>query len=307
MSGLGGVTSNTSVSLGTHTIAVQHGSSVIEQRYHVVGSGPVCVVHPGGPGIGWDYLRMPELERSMTMVYVEPVGTGASGRLADPRGYDLGLYTHFLHAVIEHLDLPGVMVLGHSHGGFVAQRYALDHPDRVASLILYDTSPVTGDVFWSDAVANMERFAQRHVADHPEVAGYVAALTGRTAPDDDAGATEVLRRIMPAYVHDYWGREPAFADGRQALHMYSAPAWGEGPAFDVRAELPAVTAPTLVLAGDDDFICGPRWARIIHELVPGSRLTVLERTGHLGHIESPGRFTAAVESFLAAVGDGAAA
>jgi proline iminopeptidase len=114
----------------------------VDQRYHVAGAGPVCLVHPGGPGIGWEYLRMPELERSMTMVYLESVGTGVSGRLSDPRDYNPSTYTHFLHAVIEHLALPQIMVLGHSHGGFVAQRYALDHPDRVASLILYDTSPV---------------------------------------------------------------------------------------------------------------------------------------------------------------------
>lgn len=296
------VTPQPGVPLGTRTISVPHGTAVIEQRYHVAGTGPVCVVHPGGPGIGWDYLRMPELERSMTMVYVEPVGTGASGRLADPAGYDLALYTRFLHAVVEDLGLPEVIVLGHSHGGFVAQRYALDHPDRVAALVLYDTSPVTGDAFWSAAVAGMERFAERHAADHPEVARYVAGLTGRSAPDDDEGATEVLRLITPAYFHDYWGHEAVFAAGRQALRMSAAPAWGEGPAFDVRDDLPRVTAPTLVVVGDDDFICGPRWARMIHEAVPSSRLAVLDRTGHLGHIESPGKLTAAVVDFLATAG-----
>ncbi|MER6067082.1 hypothetical protein ABT167_39370 [Streptomyces sp. NPDC001792] len=35
-------------------MAVPHGSTLIEQRYHVAGTGPVCIAHPGGPGIGWD-------------------------------------------------------------------------------------------------------------------------------------------------------------------------------------------------------------------------------------------------------------
>ncbi|GGJ38693.1 alpha/beta fold hydrolase [Streptomyces brasiliensis] len=191
------------LSPGTHTIAVPHGTALIDQRYHVAGSGPVCLAHSGGPGIGWEYLRMPELERSMTMVYIEPVGTGASGRLAEPRDYNLATYTQFLHAVIEHLALPDIVLLGHSHGGFVAQRYALDHPERVASLILYDTSPVTGESFWSAAVTDLERFAQRHVADHPEVATYVAGLTTRLDRYDDEGKTAVLRTIAPAYFHDY--------------------------------------------------------------------------------------------------------
>jgi proline iminopeptidase len=54
----------------------------IRQVYHVAGRGPVCVAHSGGPGIHWAYLRSPELEERFTMVYLEPVGTGESGRLA---------------------------------------------------------------------------------------------------------------------------------------------------------------------------------------------------------------------------------
>ncbi|WP_225859371.1 alpha/beta fold hydrolase [Streptomyces albicerus] len=280
-------------------MAVRHGSSLTEQRYHVAGTGPVCIAHSGGPGIGWDYLRMPLLEQHLTMVYIEPVGTGASGRLPDPRAYNLATYTHFLHAVIEHLALPEVALLGHSHGGFVAQRYALDHPERVVSLVLYDTSPVTGEDFWSVAVANMERFAQRHVVEHPEAATYVAGLTTRIDQLTDDDATAVLRSISPAYFFDYWGREEEFGPARAALRMYAAPSRGEGPPFDVREELPDVTSPTLVLVGEADFICGPHWARMIHEAIPGAQLVVLDGTGHLGHVERPEEFTTAVVTFLA--------
>ena len=49
--------------------------------YHVHGTGPVCVAHSGGPGINWGYLRSEELERHLTMVYVEPVGTGGATML----------------------------------------------------------------------------------------------------------------------------------------------------------------------------------------------------------------------------------
>ncbi|MCO1577534.1 hypothetical protein M8C13_17385 [Crossiella sp. SN42] len=47
----------------------------------MTGARLVCLVHSGGPGIHWEYLRMPEPERHLTMVYLEPVGTGQSGRL----------------------------------------------------------------------------------------------------------------------------------------------------------------------------------------------------------------------------------
>jgi pimeloyl-ACP methyl ester carboxylesterase len=54
-----------------------------------------------------------------------------------------------------------VHVLGHSHGGFVAQQYALDHPDRIAGLVLYDTSPMTGPEFRAAAMAALESYPQR--------------------------------------------------------------------------------------------------------------------------------------------------
>ncbi|MFF7216615.1 alpha/beta fold hydrolase [Streptomyces sp. NPDC008238] len=284
---------------GTHTITVDHRGTAVAQRYHVAGSGgPVCVAHSGGPGIGWEYLRMPLLERVFTMVYVEPVGTGGSGRLPDPRDYTLATYTHFLNGVVEHLAQPAVTLLGHSHGGFVAQQYALDHPERLGSLVLYDTSPVTGEEFWASAVVNMERFARRHAAEHPEVAGYAETLTTPLGRLDDEGATACLRRIMPAYVADYWGREAEFGPARGSLRMFAEPSLGEGPPFDVRERLSGIATPTLVLVGADDFICGPRWARMIQEGIPGARLTVLEETGHLAHVERPERFADVVTAFV---------
>lgn len=50
------------LSPGAHALTVPHGLAHIEQRYHVAGSGPVCIAHSGGPRIGWEYLRIPELE-----------------------------------------------------------------------------------------------------------------------------------------------------------------------------------------------------------------------------------------------------
>jgi proline iminopeptidase len=290
------------LSPGTHALTVPHGPARIEQRYHVAGSGPVCVAHSGGPGIGWEYLRMPELEERLTMVYVEPVGTGRSGHLPDARDYTVATYANLLHQVVEHLGQPRIQLLGHSHGGFVAQQYALDHPDRLASLLLYDTSPVADDAFWSAAVAAMERFVKRNVDAHPEVAGYTAGLTTPLGLLNDDGATAVLRQIMPAYVFDYWGREGEFEPARRLLRMYAAPNRGEGAPFDVRPELSRITTPALVLAGEDDFICGPRWARLLLESMPAAELSVLKDTGHLGHVERPSLFSAAVLGFLRAHG-----
>lgn len=72
----------------------------VKVSYHVAGSGPVCLVHSGGPGIHYDYLRMPELEQQLTMVYLEPVGTGASDLLADGN-YSMENYAYYAAKVAQ--------------------------------------------------------------------------------------------------------------------------------------------------------------------------------------------------------------
>jgi proline iminopeptidase len=110
----------------------------------------------------------------------------------------------------------------------------------------------------------MERFVKNHVEDHPEVAGYAAALTSPL----------------------------------RTLRMYAAPSLGEESPFEVRDELPVLTPPALVLAGRHDFICGPRWADLLHVGLNKAELTVLEEAGYLAHLEQPAQFDASVLAFL---------
>ncbi|MEU1588201.1 alpha/beta hydrolase [Micromonospora sp. NPDC005710] len=291
-----GFTSNDGSALasGAHTFTVDG----VRQVYHVAGTGPVCVAHSGGPGIEWTYLRTPSLEAHFTMVYVEPVGTGASGQLDNSDGYRLDTYVRFLHAVVEQLGEPRVYLLGHSHGGFVVQRYALAHPDRLAGLALYDTSPVTGAEFWAEAMAGLAAYPQRH-PDRPEAAAVPAAFAQIGGATDDESLGAALRAALPVYFADFWGRESEFAPFQAAVRIWATPAGAQDPTpFDVRGNLTEITVPVVVIVGAYDFICGPRWAEQLHGGLPDSRLVTLERSGHFAHIEQPAEFTDAVAELL---------
>jgi proline iminopeptidase len=267
----------------------------VRQVYHVAGTGPVCVAHSGGPGIDSGYLRAPGLEEHFTMVYLEPVGTGGSGRLEN---YDLATYVRFLSAVVEHLDERKVTVLGHSYGGFVALRYALRHPDRVAGLALYDTSPLTGPDFWAAAMAGIEAYPAR-CPDVPEAAAVPAAFRRAVSATDDETLSSELRAAIPVYFADYWARRAEFLRFTQNVRGWAAPAAAPDPIpYDVTPRLGEIGVPTAVVAGAHDFICGPRWARMLADGIPDARLTILEDSGHFGHIEQPAEFTTAVVKAL---------
>ncbi|MEV0932998.1 alpha/beta fold hydrolase [Streptomyces phaeochromogenes] len=282
---------------GTHTVEI----GGVVQRYHVHGAGPVCIAHSGGPGIFWEYLRMPALERHLTMVYPEPIGTGASGKLpSHPHGYTRPRYSQFLGVLIDHLGVPEVHLLGHSHGGFVVQYHALNHPERIAGVILYDSAPLTGPEHGAEAMRQVQLFAERH-ADHPGLPEVLAAFQAIPTISDDAQMTAVARGLLPSYFADYWGREEEFAPLRASVRATHISGLDENLAphvIDDRADLGSLTVPALVVVGRHDVICGVRWAEELHALIPGSELLILENSGHFGHIEEPEAFSRAVTRFV---------
>ncbi|MGW3290245.1 alpha/beta fold hydrolase [Streptomyces sp. NPDC001002] len=283
---------------GTHTVDIDG----VTQRYHVHGTGPVCVAHSGGPGINWEYLRMPALERHLTVVYPEPVGSAGADRLAShPHGYTRDRYSRFLEALIEHLGVPKVHLLGHSHGGFVAQYHALRHPERVASVILYESAPLTGPEHSAEAMRLVQEFAAGH-SDQPELPAILAGFEALPGAEDDERITEVLKALVPVYFADYWGREKEFAPFRAAVSAAYVSGQDENRqpiVIDDRAELGSLAVPTLVVVGRHDFICGMKWAQELHGLIPGAELLVLENSGHFGHIEEPEEFAGAIAGFVA--------
>lgn len=272
---------------GWHTVSIDG----VKLAYEVAGEGPVCIVHSGGPGINSSYLRMPLLENHLTVVYLDPIGTGKSDLL--PGGeYVIPTYAHLLRGVLDHLDVPNPIILGHSHGGMVVLQLAIQASRRLGGVIAYDTAPVYNDELWDEAFRQMAAFAARW-PDRPEAA--VAARTwhavGGGEPCPDA---EFLAAVLPAY----------FADHRQTLDPNNPPKldvtrdpFRQNGKWSGRGRLRAIEAPTLLICGDFDFVCPPRWSKEMHAAIRHSVLCELHSSGHFGHLEQPHEFAAAVLKF----------
>ena len=270
----------------------------IRQVYRVSGAGPVCLVHSGGPGVHPDYLRIPELEGGLTMVYLDPVGAGDSDPLPDG-DYSMPRYARFAEAVLDDMGASAAYFLGHSHGGFVGLQFAIDYPDRLGGLILYDTAPVCGQPLREIAAKEMAAFVQRW-PDRPEAAEagriWDAVNVAETLEvTDDESHQRYLHGILPAYFADY--RKTVEEAGELTIRVTHDP--GRLPvSWDVRDQLGAIDGPALVIVGTYDFICPPRFAYEMHDGIPGARLRELPGSGHFGHIEEAGEFAAAVLAFV---------
>jgi proline iminopeptidase len=270
----------------------------VDIAYEVRGSGPVLVAHAGGPGSHPQYMRMPEVERFATVVYVDPVGAGASGLM--PGGdYSVETYAELARLLITTLPGGTAHFLGHSHGGMVALQLALDHPEVLQSVIVHSglaTNRRIGEVASRRVAAFVARFP-----DDPEARDAQAAWDELAELDDATADPEVeaavVRRLRPAYI----GHPREQADVLrfiQANPRRTDPdRLPDGP-WDVRPLLPRIAVPLAVFVGRHDFIAGAEHAVEIWQDVPGSRLVTFEDSGHFAHLEEPLQFAAAVRSFL---------
>jgi proline iminopeptidase len=271
-------------------------------HYRVEGKGPVLVLHPGGPGMEWKYARMPALEKFLTVVYLDPRGAGESTRPSGSAAYGMAEYVSDLESLRVALGLGRMLLLGHSHGGMVAQSYALAHPSSLRGLILCATSPATGEEWTRDVETNLK---QRH--SEPWYSDAAAAFAGEEKASTDADLSALFRREVPLYFYRYEPfrerMEPVLRDLRISVEPVRQ--FGlEAPRFDLRSRLGEIRSPTLILAGRHDFVCGPRWAETMHAGIPGSKLVILESSGHFLYLEEEEAFARAVREFAATLPEG---
>ncbi|WP_433296477.1 alpha/beta fold hydrolase [Pseudonocardia sp. CA-142604] len=269
----------------------------VRQAYEIAGSGAVCVVHSGGPGINSDYLRMPLLEQHLTMVYLDPIGTGRSDLL--PGGdYSVSTYARFSKAVIDHLGADQPYFLGHSHGGFVGLELAIRNPGLLAGLVAYSTAPVYNAELFEEATREMEAFVARW-PDQPDAekarrAWRSASYARNTLLVDRESRIDWLRAILPAYFGDYW--KTVARTGPAAFDVTWDPARKDSD-WDARRTLDRIDVPTLVISGLYDVICSRRFSEEIHAGVPNAQMLQLNQSGHFGYLEQPDIFVQAIVEF----------
>lgn len=270
------------LTVGQHVIEIDG----VCQAYEISGSGPVCLVHSGGPSINSDYLRMPLLEQHLTMVYLDPIGTGRSDM--SPGGdYGVPTYARFSEGVIKHLGVHRPFFIGHSHGGFVGLEVAIRNPGLLGGLVAYSTAAVYNAVLFEEATRQMAAFAERW-PDRPEAAEaariWNAQMVSRTERvTDRVSHNEYLRRILPAYFADF--RKTVAERGPLTLEVTYDPARENGE-WDARGRIDRIDVPTLVVSGRYDFVCPRQWSEELVKKIPNAQMLALEHSGHFGYLES---------------------
>lgn len=186
----------------------------------------------------------------------------------------------FADDVVAFMDAVGVRrasVVGHSMGSFIAQKVALDHPERVERLVLIGSAPT--------------------IAGNPVALDLAAAVDQLTDPIDPEFAREFqastfFRPIPESFL------DTAVQDSLKVPAAIWQQALDGLIAEDHSSDLGRIRAPTLILYGDQDVFLSASDQAELDSAIPRSRLITYPQTGHGVHVELPRAVNRALERFL---------
>ncbi|MBC8163533.1 MAG: alpha/beta fold hydrolase [Roseiflexaceae bacterium] len=244
---------------------------------------------PGGDHSGYKPALSP-LAENVQIVYVDHRGQGRSAR-GPQETYTLDNNVEDLEALRQHLGLGRVVVLGISYGGMVALAYAARYPQHVSHLIACVTVP--DHTFLEQA--------QRILAERgsPEQQRVAEALWAGNFQSDQQ-LREYFDVMGPLYSRTFDAAKNAEKRER-AILSYQAINQGFGGflrSFDLNAELPNISARTLVIGATHDWICPPEYSQRIAQAIPRAELRMFENSGHSILADDHAAFIAIVRGFL---------
>jgi pimeloyl-ACP methyl ester carboxylesterase len=261
---------------------------------HEVGHGDPIVLLPPGPGLDGSVF-FPWFERleGYRLLAVDLPGHGGSDR-GDPTRWTVVDWAADVARLAETLEPRDYTLLGHSFGARIALQHAVDHPGLAARVVC------SGGVAHAGALAHVdETFASFGT---PELRASVeAAFEAEESVETPADCHAAWMGMMPFFLSDPQGPalhdiERNWRDVRYSPEIHRHEGFGD---YDVRASLPGVTVPVLVITGRDDRITRPEESEEIAALLPNATLRILEDTGHFPFAERPDAYLGAIRDWLA--------
>lgn len=252
------------------------------------GSGiPILMFH-GGLGLDHTYLTpyFDALTDAFEITYFDHRGNGRSAKPDDYSTLTFGVFSADADAVRQYVGHDKVIVIGHSYGGFIAQKYAIAYPDSLMGLVLIDTVPA------------LDYQPTPPGGTDEQLAAFGAAFSRPMTDDDDWRTTWTT--LVQLYFHNY---DPAVGDALDATTHYSGAAWNQASAllgeYSTLNDLGSIAVPTLVMVGENDFITPPdHGAQRIHSLIPNSQIETFANSRHYPFIEAQTEFFSKLRGWL---------
>jgi pimeloyl-ACP methyl ester carboxylesterase len=253
------------------------------------GNRPFVLVH-GFTGYRDDFRgHLPALAVLGRTIVYDHRGHGDSANTGDAAGYTFAQLVDDLRSVLDWLGVGRCDLLGHSMGGMIALRFALAHPDRVASLVLMDTAARAPDHMPRAPLA-----AAGSIARSDGMAILAGLMRARAADDPHRPVAE--RRLEAELGEAFWERRRRRLEAMdpEAFEPLVLELVDQEP---ITLRLCDIACPTTVLVGAEDVgFLAP--ARELAEHIRGAELITIADAAHSPQLENPAAWLAAIQAHL---------
>lgn len=224
---------------------------------------------------------LPAFTAANRLLLLDLVDQGQSGKVGDY--YSQQLQEDVVLAFLDHLGLDRVSMCGVSYGGEVAMRVAARHPDRVTKLVLSNTTAYTSQ--WLRAIGHAWEYAMSTHDGHVFFATCIPTVYSPQFYEANhawiSAREDLFVRVFTPEVYDAFARLTRSAENH-----------------DERARLGSITAPTLVISSEYDYVTPlPNQLELV-ESIPGAGHVVIQGAGHAAMYEKPAEFTSLVLGFI---------
>ncbi len=217
-------------------------------------------------------------------------GHGESSKVEDREAYTFERLLEDLRHFLAALEVEEIDLLGHSMGGMIALRYALTHPENVASLVLMNTSARAPDSFDRNIFSLGGELA---AAEGMEA---LAEIAKSLAEDDPKRPRASISYERVVGSEEYWGRHrrrmlamDPLAFGALGVEMCDQEALTD--------RLSAIDCPTTIIVGAED-VSFLQPSEEMAEAIPGARKVVIPDAAHSPQLENPEAWFAAIREHL---------
>ncbi|MGE3074712.1 MAG: alpha/beta fold hydrolase [Dehalococcoidia bacterium] len=254
---------------------------------HPDGAPPLVLIHGFTASKSSFEVNLAGLREHFTVITVELLGHGSSDAPEDAVFYRPERAIRRLLQFFDHLGYDRVLLCGHSLGGALALRLALDAPEWVAGLVVINSSSAAGTPEWREAARpRMEEMAARVRA---EGTGFMKET--RLYPAHSKRLDPLSKELL---TRDFDRLQPAGVAGTAESLVIDVNAWERHPSLAV---------PMLLVVGERDADFAPNaaafLARFPQDMV---REVDLPAAGHAANIEQPEEFNGAVVDFAHEIG-----
>jgi 3-oxoadipate enol-lactonase len=227
----------------------------------------------------WDGT-VPALADRYRVLRYDTRGHGRSATTTGP--YSIAMLGDDAAALLDALGIRAAHFAGLSMGGMIGQQLGARYPDKVLSLALCDTaSEMPPRSLWEERLEIARTQGIAGLAEGTIKRWFTEAFIRRAPADID----RVRRMILGTGVEGYVGCASAVRDMAQTTMLLK------------------IRAPTLILTGRQDPACTVDQATVLHRMIDGSQLVILEDAAHLSNIEQPAAFNSALRAFIDRVDD----